>query len=507
MNSDDLHLPQRQSLVGVAVIFLRNLRIAVNVFISVIIVQFGLKFSFFGLGLEGLGVIVAAIFLVVSYLQYRRFFFYVVEDKFIIEKGLISRDRITIPFDRIQTVNLNQNLIQQLLNVMAVKVDTAGSSSKELEISALPKAYARELQKFLIAQKEAVVEGASEVGNGDGRTDLRKQQTQQLDLSESTPLVQLDVKDLMRVGLTENHLRTGLVLFAVINGYVWQFEEYLLKPFEPYLREQANYLISSWLILLPFILLIFIVVSILLSMVQAVLRYFNLRFFVDAKGVQLVSGLLKRAEYQIPVNKIQYLKWKSNPLRKLIGLQTLLVKQAATEEVRDRQLVRVPGVKYRQLQRVLDEFYPERKTGLFYLFRAHKLLFIQRAVWLGLVPALGMTALSLIDWRLVFVSLIYLPLALFFIFKFYRSVGLAVNPEMLILRKGWVYPSRVALKFYKLQDIKFSQSIFQKRRKLASITFYTAAGDEVMPHIPEEEALQLYNYALYKIESSEKEWM
>lgn len=505
MNREDLHQPQRQSLVGVAVIFFRNLRIAVNVFISVIIVQFGLRFSFFGLGLEGLGVILAFVFLIISYLQYRRFFFYVVEDKFIIEKGLISRDRITIPFDRIQTVNLNQNIIQQLLNVMAVKVDTAGSSGKELEISALPKAYARELQKFLMAQKQARQE--LEMQEEGAEQSLTKNEAPQLDLSESTPLVKLGTKDLLRVGLTENHLRTGLILFAVINGYVWQFEEYLLKPFEPFLREQANYFLSSWLFLLPIALLIFVVVSVLLSMIQTTLKYYKLRFFVDAKGVQLVSGLLKRAEYQIPVNKIQYLKWKSNPLRKLIGLKTLLVKQASTEEVGDRQLVRVPGVRYKQLQRVLDEFYPERKQGLFYIFRAHKLLFLQRGTWLGLVPAMAMAALSFIDWRLMFVSLAYLPLALFFIYEFYLSVGLAVNSEMLILRKGWVYPSRVALKFYKLQDVKFSQSIFQKRRKLASITFYTAAGDEQMPHIPEGEALQLYNYALYKIESSEKEWM
>lgn len=510
MNELDLKEPKRQSLVGVGVIFFKNLRIAINVFISVILVQFGMKFEIFGLGLQELGILIAAIFMLISYLQYLRFFFYVEGDKFVIEKGLLSRDKITIPFERIQTVNLNQNLVQQLLNVVAVKIDTAGSAQKELEISALEKSYARELQKFLIQQKEEREPNAREVDNEyDDQTPRASSQTraENLDLTSKRPLVKLSPKDLMQVGLTQNHLRTGLVLFAVINGYVWQFEEFLLKPFESFLEDQANVLLAQWLLLLPLAILVFLVISVLLSMIQAVLRYYNLNFFVDRRGVQLVSGLLKRSEFQIPVNKIQYLKWKINPLRKLIGLKTIIIKQATTGGTADRLAVKVPGCRQNQLNVVLDEFYPERKESSYYLFKAHPLLFTQLGAWFGLVPAIGLCALAFIDWRLVFTAAVYLPLALFFIFKYYKSVGLAINKDTLITRKGWVFPSTGILKFYKLQNVQFVQSIFQKRRNLASVTFFTAAGSESMPHIPEGEARQIYNYVLYRIESSEKSWM
>ena len=498
MNDLDLEKPKRQSPVGVSVIFFKNLRIAVNVFISVILVQFGLKFSFLGLGLEGLGIVIALIFLIISYLQYRRFFFYVVDDKFIIEKGLISRDKITIPFDRIQTVNLNQNLIQQLFSVVALKIDTAGSSEKELEIPALENTYARQLQKFLMEKKQEVR------GEAEGSGEMPEKQEIK---SEKNALIRLNSRDLLMVGLTENHLRTGLVLFAVINGYIWQFEEYLLKPFEGFLEEQANLFLAQWLILLPLIVLAFLVISVLLSMIQAVLKYFNLQFFVDAKGVQLISGLFKRSEFQIPVNKIQFLKWKSNPLRKIIGLKTLVIKQASSEDVGDRSSVKIPGCRKPQLDLVLDEFFPERKTSSFYFFKVHPLLFMQLALWLGLVPALAMSFSYFYLWWLSFSGVLYLPLALWFIYKYYRSVGLAVNKEVLILQKGWVYPNSQILKFYKLQDIRYSQSVFQRRRKLASLHFYTAAGAMNMQHIPEAEARQLYNYILFKIESSEKSWM
>ena len=95
----------------------------------------------------------------------------------------------------------------------------------------------------------------------------------------------------------------------------------------------------------------------------------------------------------------------------------------------------------------------------------------------------------------------------FFAYKYAISVELKVNDEILRLRKGYVYPEEGFIKFYKLQNVTLSQSIFQKRRKLMSITFYTASGSETMYHISASEAYRLYNYALYKIESSTKSWM
>ena len=510
MSRLDLHEPQRQSLVGVAVIFFKNLRIAANIFISVILVQFGTDISFWGLGLKEVGYIIASFFLIISFLQYRRFFFYVVEDKFVMEKGLLSRDRITIPFDRIQTVNLNQNIIQQLLGVMAVKVDTAGSAQKELEISALPKSYARELQEYLIERREEVKQekGLAQTEEPTEEAVAGAVAKSSVEIKGKKPLIRLSFKDLMLVGLTENHLRTGFLVFAVINGYLWQYEEYLLKPFEPFLEEQANTFMASWLILLPLAVVFFLVVSVVISMIQTTLKYFNLEFFVDAKGVQMVSGLLKRAEYQIPTSKIQYLKWKSNPLRKLIGLKTLAVKQASPQEVSERKgVVRVPGCRTEQLDVVLDTFYPQLKIGSYTHYCPNKLLWLQLTIYLAVIPSLLITSLGWFGWIFSLGALIYLPLSLFFIRKYHHSVFMMVSAEMLILKRGWVYPVRVAMPLYKLQNVKLTQSVFQKQRNLASLTFYTAAGAEGFKHLPYEEAVELYNFLLYKIDSSERGWM
>lgn len=503
MNEYDLAKPKRQSVLGVAVIFFKNLRTAINIFVSLIAVSFGFKFSLLGLGLKELAVIVVIVFMVISYLQYRRFFFYVVGDKFIIEKGLLSRDKITIPFDRIQTVNITQNVIQQVLKVVAVKIDTAGSAQRELEISALENSYARELQKFLIERKE---EAAPDEKVENHQEELKEEEVKASDFAKE-PLVKLSFRQLLLVGITENHLRTALVVFAVLNGYFWQYEEYLLKPLEPLIEQGTSYVLTRWLILLPIGIILFIFIATLISVVQVLLRYFNLRFFISEKGVQLSSGLLKRSEFQVPVKKIQYIKWTSNPLRKILGIRSLVVKKAASEELGDRQGIKVPGCDERQINRVFDQFFPERKEGGFIWYRAHQLLFLQLGIWLGLVPAIAMLGLSFVNPWLVVPGLFYMPVSLFFIYRYFRTVMMAVNRDLILIRKGWVYPSYLMLKLGKLQNISLHQSIFQKRRGLASLRFYTAAGDVSMAHLAMEDAQEIYNYVLYKIETYEGGWM
>ncbi|MGB0178022.1 MAG: PH domain-containing protein, partial [Owenweeksia sp.] len=305
MNKLDLSQPKRQSPVGMVVIFFKNLRIGINIFVSLFFVQYGFRIDPSSNWLWIAVFSLLGIFAVLSVLQYRKFYFYVSGNQMIIEKGVISREKITIPFDRIQSVHINQNIVQQFLNVVAVKIDTAGSAVKEMEIYALERTYARRVQEFLMRMKAQNQEEGEEAQlTEDGDLDIG---------GEATPLVKLSLGEVFRVGLTENHLRTGLVLFAVIFGYVWQFEEYL-RSFEPYLETQKDFVANRWLQMLPIAMALFLVIAVLLSLIQSFLKYYGLRFFIDKRGAQLISGLLKKVEYQIPLHKIQFIKWSSNPL-------------------------------------------------------------------------------------------------------------------------------------------------------------------------------------------------
>jgi putative membrane protein len=63
------------------------------------------------------------------------------------------------------------------------------------------------------------------------------------------------------------------------------------------------------------------------------------------------------------------------------------------------------------------------------------------------------------------------------------------------------------MELYKIQAVEFRQTIFQKRRKLASLHLMNAAGTMTIPFIDETLAKQIYDYLLYHTEVSKRKWM
>lgn len=491
----DLSEPQRQSVVGVGIIFIQKLRRAINIFISILVIQFGMKADFTSFWLNGtIGLIFVGL-LVAAVLTYRNFFFYATADAFIIEKGVLGKERITVPFERIQTVNINQNLIQRLLGVVGLNIDTAGSSAKELEIAALPKAMAKQIQSFLMESKVIALE--EEVG---------EEETVLKSKNEQKALVELSLRDLIKIGLTENHLRTAGILFALISGYFWQFQQYFEDYSSQLIEDNSNWL-NSLIAMQSFIALAFILGIGLFSIVQAILKFYGLRFYCDEEGVKLESGLLKRVSYQIPENKIQLIKWSTNPLRKIVGFKTVVVKQASSVELNDKLSIMIPACNETHLERILANFFPEQTASAFKSYAAQDWFRYQLILLFALLPAALWASLGFYESAFFIIAAIWFIAASPLSWMYAKRMRLKSNREMIELQRAWVFPQHIFLHYYKLQSVQFKQNVFQKRRGLAHLVFHTAAGSYQMWQMDEKEALEIYNYALFKIETAQKSWM
>lgn len=494
MSNFDLSEPQRQSVVGIGVIFFQKVRRMINIILSIVVVQFGVKADITSFWFSGTVIALFIGLLVIAILTYRNFYFYTLGEAFIIEKGVFGREKINVPFERIQTVNINQNLIQRLLGVVGLKIDTAGSSVKELEIAALPKSLARHIQSFLMEnrlQEMAMKDSSEEV------KEVREEQK---------ALMELQLIDLIKIGLTENHLRTAGFLFAIINGYYWQFQDYFSSYTDELFNDEATWL-SYWTLTLPLIVIATFLGIGILSVVQSILRFYGLRFFCDKEGVKLESGLLKRAEYQIPENKIQLIKWSTNPLRKLAGYKTVHVKQASSIQLNDKSSVMIPACKEEQLERVLSNFFPHKDTSKYALYKSNRWFQVQLVILFALLPAALFCGLGFLEYPFFILAFMWLAISVPLCLKYGRSMRLHGNEEVLQLEKGWLFPQKVYINYYKLQTIEFKQNIIQKRRGLAHLVLHTAAGSHKMWQMEVEEAMQVYNFGLYKIETAQKSWM
>jgi len=65
------------------------------------------------------------------------------------QKGLITYKLITVPFNRIQHVEVNQGILAKIFKLSSVKIYTAGGNASDLSIPGLPAEIAQNLKSFL----------------------------------------------------------------------------------------------------------------------------------------------------------------------------------------------------------------------------------------------------------------------------------------------------------------------------------------------------------------------
>ncbi|MES2882654.1 MAG: PH domain-containing protein, partial [Bacteroidota bacterium] len=79
--------------------------------------------------------------------------------------------------------------------------------------------------------------------------------------------------------------------------------------------------------------------------------------------------------------------------------------------------------------------------------------------------------------------------------------------DVAYVKRGQLGEERILLQWQKLQSVVIKQSMFQRKRNLATVYIYTAGGTVVFPFISLEAAHEFCNYALYKTETATQKWM
>ena len=117
-------------------------------------------------------------------------------------------------------------------------------------------------------------------------------------------ILSLSPKSLIKIGISENHLRTAAIILAFfVTGadYVNQFFDYDVYD----TLENTNPM--SWLVILNTLIIIplFIGASFTITLIRTVLKYYDLKFWREGKSYKVVSGLFTRNEKSIQKSKIQ----------------------------------------------------------------------------------------------------------------------------------------------------------------------------------------------------------
>jgi putative membrane protein len=501
----DISTPTRQSPKSILIYVFKNVKGLLLFFLYAI---FGIgDFTDFRIML-GLTVAFLFIGIVAPFLKYYFFTFHVEGEELIIQQGVLNKERKAIPLERIQSVNINQNLIQRVLQLVAVDVETAGSKAKELEIPGLDREFAESF-KNLLRDRTVTQETTPDTENESISEDSPAETPVEKSTTEHS-LITLDFADLLKVALTQNHLRSGFLALGVVFGFWYKIRDVverfygdIFKEFE--WKDVVSYASLSLVIIAV---VVFVIVSLLVSLVSTINKYYGFELRRSGDYLEAQMGLLNRREVKIPINKIQILEFHTNPLRRLLDYHTAKIFQAQSDGSKTTS-VDIPACSPAMMLELQDIIYGEslsenHKTLDSIPFSHARLNFYMVSVPL----LLGAAALFYFEiYSLAVLPVLVLIWTTFNAFKDGQHTHIKTDQHLLFLQSGWLFHTITISPVFKMQAVEKWRSIFLIRRQQIHFKLHTAAGTRGLRYFKESEITALKNQINNQVIVANRSWM
>lgn len=495
----DFSQPQRQSLLGVLVMFANTLQKIVRAMWPILLVWLvkldASNTLFIYLGIVAFVLIIA----IISYLQYYFFTFYIDEENsdFVIQKGVLNKTKITIQLHKIQQVNINQSLIQRLINVYKLEIDTAGSDKKEASISAIP-------HELAIILKDRLINYASE----------KPTFTEEKEVVEApSSLLKISLSSLIKIGFTSNYVKS-FVLFIVFFSAMLENIKNIFGSAQVQEDKITDYLeklplLTSFAMVLGTIIGIVLVVN----LVQTIIKYYDFIIRRNNQSIVLSYGLLATKNTLLHPKKVQLVSTTQNFFQKKFDILTIGIRQASSNPGSNikSDKIDVPGaskLERDEILKILFNTFPEKGKLMLPNWRKLALESFFLLVLPIIVFILVNVSFDLFIWNELLMYCVAFALfsgiLLWFSYKNYR---LFVSTDFIIKQNGAWDVDNTIVEPYKIQAITTKQFFWQKATNIGSVTLATAGGNIDFSTGNYLEIKKMVNNWLYQVETTNKNWM
>lgn len=403
----------------------------------------------------------AAIAFVFTYelAYFERFEYEFTDDTFDIRSGVISRREREIPYRRIQNVDISRNVIQRLIGIAAVSLETAGGSQTEGSIRYVTYQAAEHLQHELQRRKHRI----------EGEPTAEPKPPAERSLYEITPF------ELGLVGALSFDARIFGLVAILASGSIP-----ILTPLVPDPALLISVVGLGLLILLT-------LTSWLLGLVLAVLNYYGFRLTQSDDDLRYERGLLRRYSGSIPLTKVQTITIEDNPLKRAFGYATLTVETAGYGPGRgggQESQAAVPIALRDRVASLAEDIEGVEATDIRFE-RPPKRVRYRYAIRYGIVVAvlvaIGFAANTLtttpLPWYGLAVLAVLIPPAAHYKWK---HRGYWEAPNHIVTRNGFWVRSVKIVPYYRIQTVIEFQTILQRRWDIATVLIDTASSQSLI---------------------------
>ncbi len=369
-----------------------------------------------------------------------------------VNEGLFVRKKVTVPKNRVQSVDITAGIVQRIFGLVSVKVKTAGNNEAAVDLTAITNEEARLIVETL---------------RGDSVSDA---DITLVATSDDVPEVYgITMKQLLAAGATSGQI--GVILSVVFTIFS-QFDDMIdidaiIRAFEEWAPFLAN---STFLIAATAI-----IGTWLFAIIGTIVTYFNFTLVRKEKELVVRYGLLKTKQVSIPFNRVQAVRFSEGILRQPFGYGALYVESAGQgDEKQQSSCMIAPFIHVDEIDRVLSEILPDLKLDVVDLTAPPT-----RAQWRYVLRLIRPVAVivALAWWFIPYgwISLVLIPLSVLLGMAQYQTAGYLISGDKLLLRTRSIGRTSVVIKRNRVQSTEFKWNPLLHRRDLWSYSITLAS--------------------------------
>lgn len=433
------------------------------------------------------GAIVAAS-LVRPLIRYLSFSWIVTDDQIDMWSGVLNRNHRSIPFDRVQDVNLEQNVLHRALKLARVKLETGGSAGGKTEdgvLDSISMDAAGALRDLIRAHRHGTAAVAAEAGPD-------------ATVTEAPPIFAMDGNRVLLAGIYSFSLAILGVLVGLaqtvgdavgINPFSRNFWQMAAAESGPYLQlVLANRFLSAIAGLLSLV-----VVGLATGVLQTLLREWGFRLDRTESGFRRRRGLLTLTDVVLPIKRVQAAIIATGPFRRRRGWEALRLQSLARDTVGGDHVI-APLAHRSETEAILASMdwrplpsgngwrRPSAAYVIIFLvilipFAMAAMVAILLGMWWG---ALGLAAIGMVGF------------ARLFAWRRHRHV---IDGDRLLIHSGWWRDKTVILPLKNIQSADISRNFIDRRFGVSHLRLGVAGGRGFSAHavdaIPHDWAVEL----------------
>lgn len=416
-------------------------------------------------------VIVGIVFGIIYELAYyERFRYALTADTFDVTSGVLARRDREVPLRRIQNVDIRQTVVSRALGIAAVHIETAGGGETEVSLQYVGEDEARRLRQQL--------------RRGDRAADDRAETTEE-STARAAGDTGADEELLFKIKPRELAILSVFTIdpgASLLGGLVLSFASGLdpttLLPAD-FVEWFPNH--ASGLSSLLWAAVLFLVAAWIVSAVLIVNRYYGFRLTRVGDELYYERGLVQRYSGTIPLEKVQTLTIRERVPFRWFGYGSLAVETAGYAPGQSDGRGSESAIPLAEYDRVVEFARSIEPVGVTDLERppkrARERYAVRYLVAVGFVVGIGYLFASVTAfvgrWYLLTSLLVLVPVAAHLKWS---NRGYRAGDRYILTRTGFWNRSTKIVPYYRVQAVVHTQSIFQRRRRLASVTADTASS-------------------------------